>query len=63
MNIFKYKLVKKSEIENLEYLYKHYKERSKFLLYIPYMEIDGIGEIQIYGDEDQIKKIMEKLNG
>jgi len=39
----------------------YWRERGEYVLTIPTMEIDGIGEVKIYGKKEQIDMIKKRL--
>lgn len=59
----KFPFVKRSRLEDAQGQVEYWRERSKFQLTIPVMTIDGIGEVQIHGDPEQIEKIKARLSG
>lgn len=46
-----------SALEQIEY----WRERGEYVLTIPVLEIDGIGQIKIYGSKKQIDMIQKRL--
>lgn len=56
-------LVRRSKYEDTLKQVGYWQERSKFVLTIPYLKIDGIGDIQIYcDDKEQADLIKAKLS-
>lgn len=57
------RIVKQKTLDNLHEQIEYWRSRAKFILNVPYLDLDGVGKVQIYCEDseqaDKVRKLLE----